>query len=967
MSNSIYSLNRSKNGTWWIGTGGGLQRFDGYTFEPWNEVADTAGVKINASQNVYEDSRGNVWVFNFSEHYVIPAGLRRLTPVRTDSLSNIPETQSYPVPVLEDSLRLWCFETSKGFFGFNKRTLLLDTLVPVAFKSESVVLPTVSTLDSVAWVSVDYEDSSYVVRFRPGEKIRRYTLPGSHYGRVKGVIQLNAHDVLFISTRYTAICDERDVRTPVTMLSTENIPGNFIRGLPYARLRVNNPGGVLFPGEQGLYEYVPDKKILRPYSTVAYPQINLSRQLMFALHEDQRGNIWIGRDASDGLLIYYPGKLSFEFLHAPRQYFNLVYSLAVTDDGRVIAANFQKGLNIFDKTGTWKKHIPLPNAENGLSPSIRAINRLNSEQYLMKSLFDKLMVLDVSNDRITDLSAFMPGYVTRYRNVFDANIYPVRENEAHFTHGKYILSVQYAKPGYRVAVIDSLNDGGIINSITYSREGKRIIGTSQGIYQQDGHWKLFSETRSFGVKFITTDSAGNIWATGPGGICRIGINHDVKFYTEGNGLLNEFVYGILFDDAGNAWYSSNRGLGCIRPDGSISFFTEADGLQGDEFDTQSFWKDSTGKLYFGGINGITAFYPRNVLKTLNTGEVLLSAVQVNGLAYPQEGRADDLKKLTLPHDQNSLTFNFAFTNLSDAAYNVYQVRLAGHDKQWVNLKNLHTIRYLLTPGDYTLYVKGSSDGNTWSKELTLPITIHPALWQTAMFKWAVGILIMAAFGFGAWYFNKIKTQELLRQLQLEQEMQRERERISRDLHDHIGAYSTALLANADSLEQQVQGDKMRATVSYLKENSRHILSALRETIWLLNTRNLTVSGFYEGFINYSSNILRNHEGIEIEFHDDIVRNVQLQPTTAIQLLRILQEVIQNIIKHAHAGKIRCELTCSTELRIVVADDGRGFMPDTTTPGNGLRNMRERAAEAGFRLDLISSAGAGTKVIVSGMV
>ena len=105
----------------------------------------------------------------------------------------------------------------------------------------------------------------------------------------------------------------------------------------------------------------------------------------------------------------------------------------------------------------------------------------------------------------------------------------------------------------------------------------------------------------------------------------------IKIYNVASGLLNEFIYGILFDDDGNAWYSSNMGLGCIQKNGAIKFFTEADGLQGDEFDTQSFWKGDDGKLYFGGIKGISSFYPKLVLQPEIPGKIILTSVQVNGL------------------------------------------------------------------------------------------------------------------------------------------------------------------------------------------------------------------------------------------------------------------------------------------------------------------------------------------------
>jgi signal transduction histidine kinase len=973
LNNGIYSLARSKNGLWWIGTGIGLQRFDGYTFETWNEPDDTSGTTAFGAQNVFEDSHENVWVFNYKMHYVFPASSKKLKPIFPDSSKSVSNPDYYPLPVMEYNGRVWCFQGNSGFFGFNMKTYKIDTVVQVTFrqiKNESIPsLPSVSTDENnTVWATQDFEDSSFVVRFKPGEEVKKTILPVNKYGRVKAYIPVGENKFLFISTTYTALCHGDDFENPVKILSAENIPGNFIRGLPYEKLKVYNKGSFIFPGEKGIYEYVPSTQTLQPYTTSVYPDINLTRQLMFSLKEDDWGNIWIARDASDGLLVYYPGKLKFEFLKAPSRYFNLVYSLAIDENRNVIASNFQKGLNVFDRKGEWRKYVALPKTENGLSPSIRAMQFIDRKHLVLKSLYDKLMILNTDDYSLKDITSQLPEQVAAQKNVFDANIIKTGENEIQFTHGNYILGVKKKDTDYSVYLVDSLFLENSVTSLAYSSMGKRIIGTSGGCYiKEEGKWVKIQGTENLTVKHISVDGSGTIWAAGNHGIYAIEDKLVVRKYNEATGLLNEFIYGILFDNDGNTWYSSNRGLGCIHKNGSVSFFTEADGLQGDEFDTQSFWKGDDGKLYFGGINGITAFYPGEVLQPVKAGKIIMSGIQVNGDTYPKEGRVDDVTSIELPYHQNALGFNFTLTDYSDADYNVYQVKLDGFDNDWMNQKNAHSIRYLLSPGDYMLHVKGSNDGSTWSEEFILPITIHSAWWQTVWFKWFIGISLITASGAGTWYYNKTRTTRLKQQLQLEHEMQKERERISRDLHDNIGAYSTALIANTDSLEQIIQDDEGKEKILYLKENARNILSTIRETIWLLNSDNLTIAGFTEGFINYCTNILRNHEGIEIEFKEDVILNKNLSPTTAINLLRILQEVIQNTVKHARATKINCYIKSDEHLVIQISDNGKGFKYSEKTYGYGLKNIKLRADEINFNVDLKSAPGEGTEITLSGNV
>jgi signal transduction histidine kinase len=283
------------------------------------------------------------------------------------------------------------------------------------------------------------------------------------------------------------------------------------------------------------------------------------------------------------------------------------------------------------------------------------------------------------------------------------------------------------------------------------------------------------------------------------------------------------------------------------------------------------------------------------------------------------------------------------------------------------MKNVHSIRYLLSHGHYKLSIKGSSDGSTWSENYMLPIIIYPAWWQTRWFRWLAGLSILGLFGSGAWYYSRIRTSKLKELLELEQEMQKERERISRDLHDNIGAYSTALIANADSLEQVIHDKEGREKIQYLKENARNILSMIRETIWLLNSNNLTISGFTEGFINYCTNILRNYEGIEIEFNEDIIENKTLSPAVAINLLRIMQEIIQNTVKHAKASKITCYIKSEDQLSITITDNGTGFNTSLKSYGNGLKNINLRAHDINFMVTLKSEHGKGTHTTLTGKI
>ena len=100
-----------------------------------------------------------------------------------------------------------------------------------------------------------------------------------------------------------------------------------------------------------------------------------------------------------------------------------------------------------------------------------------------------------------------------------------------------------------------------------------------------------------------------------------------------------------------------------------------------------------------------------------------------------------------------------------------------------------------------------------------------------------------------------------------------------------------------------------------------------------------------------------------EFKEDIVQNKNLSPAVAINLLRILQEVIQNIVKHSHADKIYCSVSSDKLLSINIRDNGKGFDTTARSHGNGLENMKHRAAEINFELIIKTWLGKGTEIIL----
>jgi signal transduction histidine kinase len=187
--------------------------------------------------------------------------------------------------------------------------------------------------------------------------------------------------------------------------------------------------------------------------------------------------------------------------------------------------------------------------------------------------------------------------------------------------------------------------------------------------------------------------------------------------------------------------------------------------------------------------------------------------------------------------------------------------------------------------------------------------------------------------------------------------EKERTRIAQDLHDNMGAHTTSILAQIDRLSNK----DTNANFDQLRSDAENIMAMLRETIWILKTKNISVNDFYDLIKNYANKQLKQKLNINVCYNGSIDGDKLLSPSVTLNLYRILQETIQNIIKHASATSVEFIFTLEPNLRITVIDNGKGFDIETQRNNSGLENMKFRANEIHYILNLSSVQNLGTKI------
>ena len=193
--------------------------------------------------------------------------------------------------------------------------------------------------------------------------------------------------------------------------------------------------------------------------------------------------------------------------------------------------------------------------------------------------------------------------------------------------------------------------------------------------------------------------------------------------------------------------------------------------------------------------------------------------------------------------------------------------------------------------------------------------------------------------------------------------EKERKRIAADLHDNIGAYATAISADVENIVGKGIANSVDQLNS-LQQHSREIIHSLRDTIWVLNKENITLTGISDKIKNYINKLNPTYSNVNIEVEENIINDIHVGSQKALNIFRIVQEAIHNALKHSNANNVLVRIESTGSINITVKDDGIGILNTNNKDGNGLRNMQARANEAGLNFHFESEPGKGTTVMLA---
>lgn len=504
-------------------------------------------------------------------------------------------------------------------------------------------------------------------------------------------------------------------------------------------------------------------------------------------------------------------------------------------------------------------------------------------------------------------------------------------------------------------------------SILQDKKGDLWFGTDGGgLCKYDGtHLLNYTEKEGLFSKSITSimeDEKGILWlGTLGAGVCRFD-GKQFTYYTEKEGLSNNNVWSLIQDSSGDTWVGTDKGLNRFLLSGDryiIYQYGLQDGLKAIDFNLHSACIDNNNRIWWGTGKNIVTKDLKFPFKTGDVRSLQLSYIEINDRFYDYHNFPDsNWEKINFTHvnpfnnypeglalsfDQDHASFHFSAIDWAAPDKIKYSYRMIGLDEKWSSPSSEAFAEYRnLQHGNYELQVKAIGQSQVWTEPITYRFTIRPPWWLTWWFKSIIVFISLALIFFVIRfiYLYQLRKQKVLMEKKLA--VQYERQRISAEMHDDIGAGLSGIKLMTEMAKKKSKDEESLSEMDKIHQSVGDISSKMKEVIWSLNTENDSVSSLISYLQRQARMMMENYPGKFNMTMPDKIPDVQINGDARRHIYLMVKEALHNIIKHSGADKVEVVITCDDKLRIVVSDNGKGMSVDANNnDGNGMKNMRQR--------------------------
>ncbi len=931
--NSVHAIVQSHDGFIWLGTEGGLVRFDGTHFVVY-DLHNTPQLGSNSIRSIVEDSDKALWlgtgsglarfqkgeVTRFTTRDGLPSndvwGLledasHRLWALSPDGIAcyNHGRFDSYLIPPEHGPLTGAMAVKRGGGLWLSARAGLM-AFEHSAYTAAHADLPSKDQLDSILldhaghlWMGTK---AGLVELTETGT--RRFTtndgLPGKHVT----AIHEDRNGTIWVGTD-NGLARIRDG-------AIEQFPMNSpVSGTAVLSIAEDREGNLWLGTE------LDGVTMLRDQIFTAYTSRDgLAGDSTRCLLADSRGTLWIGTDGR-GLARMEHGKFQTISMQNGLSS-NVILSLAEAADGTILAGT-PDGLNKIEGN-----RISVITSADGLPDDfIRSI----------------------------------------YRDQDGSLWIGTRRGLCHLDAGRF---VSYGQG-------DGLGSD-LIGSITRDRQGNLWIATLHGLsLLRDGKFSTYTTKNGLSSDIVTAliaDPEGTLWiGTQDGGLNEF---RNGAFFSFGSSSgLPEAIYGLATHGSQDLWISSNSGIyrantrqlesiASHRTDHvNVSSYGTGDGLPISECSSgghPTVSRGPDGRIWFATVKGIAA--ANSWYEQMNTVAPLIALERV--LLDDRPFSPSSVREIAPGHSR--VSFEYAGLSFSSPHRLRYRYKLDGFDRDWIDAGTRTTAYYTnLPPRNYVFRVAAATSEGLWNNEAALPIRVEPQYYQEIWFKAAVVAgLALLAYAIYVWRLREAEARF--------NAVLQERNRIAREIHDTLAQGLVGVSVQLEIVSRLLSSsvDAAREHLDQARVQVRDSIGEARRAIWQLRSQPSERMDLAARLSKLAADAAANSR-----VRADVqVRGIyrSLSADMEDELLRIAQEAVTNAIRHGEPAAIHIDLAYeSRRVRMTITDDGRGFTvsPDVPPPiGHyGLKGMRERAEQIDAKLTVRSTPGSGTVVSVEALV
>lgn len=992
----IFSIAQSRKGFIWIGSRDGLIRFDGYEFKTYkNDKITGYSIAHTNIKAIHEDKKENLWIGTSAGLFVFDQKKETFSPVDTGQkdmiLGILPGEDGELWIATGRGLKCVHTETMKtiGFLNSAQNSIdITNTYISCLWKDEKKRI----------WLGLDkgvvcYSPTTGEIIALPAELAENDALQKAHIFAIKqspgGNMWFGTEDSgAFYHDLYAATC----VNYRHKANDTQTILSNFVRDIFIADdqkvwIATRDGLSILNLQEQQIYNYVHDSS--DPNS--------LSHNTIWQFMKDHSGNIWMPTYAG-GINISSAYKRNFINIGeqvGARSGLNqpLVNSILLDPEkDELWVGTDGGGLNHVDRLNNSVAYYSVRAENRGKQSNIVKSLVWDSRKRIWIGTLDGIAIFEPAGkqlkylriedtDRSTRVNALLSDADKVWAGTDSDGLILFNDNGTTDTVFRHVSGNHYT--------ISSNS----VNSIIKDETGKLWIGTRNGLNWYDPKTKHFTASSDSSridnvnsriVLSLYRDSNNRLWVGTMSGGYYFDKNNKKFHKLDIPGISEDVIQAICEDNNGNIWFSTYNGLIRIefihfRPpfsgdDCRISRYTAKNGLSSNQFLPQAVAKSNYGELFWGGVNGVTTFFPDRIKQNTDLPVTAVTAFYIHNEEVtlqtpntPLQTAIEDTHEITLNYKQGyNIGFKFAALNFIYTESNQYAYRMKGlaSNDGWNYADNQRTVQYTnLAPGQYVFQVKAANNDGVWNdKPIEIRIKVLPPLWKTWWAYIIYGVLIACAIYYIIHFFRvRARLERSLFDEQLQNQRQEELNRIKFEFFTNISheirTPLTLILAPLEKLESETKEDeKVHNQLSHIKNNALRLLKLVNELLDFrkVETGNMKLCITQNDIVNLARNVYRsflelaNEKHITLQFDSDSEK-IELY-FDKDQLEKVLYNLFSNAFKFTpDGGKITCSIKQDSDtVELSVTDNGKGI--DSINQKKIFRRF--------YQVDSISKTGTG---------